>query len=187
IGTEGGGAASVKVSRELPGQAQMIVWQRPGGFETRLAYSGEHVEGARYELASAGIAQTWSRTKLSLLGTTSDEDAVLDPPALWIPADLSEGAGWEARYEADGSTTTHSSEVTGTETVSVGGSQVEAVVIERTTSITGSVTGQWTDVYWWSAELALPVQMRVEGESREGIGVFSQTATLTLSASEPQV
>jgi hypothetical protein len=186
-GAEAGGAGSVKVSRDLPLQAQMIVWQQAGGYETRLDYSGDHVEGARYVVGDDGIAQTWSRSKLSLLGTTSDDEIEVDPAALWIPEDLSEGATWEASYEADGFSTAHTSRVTGSEPVRVGAEEFDAVVIERTTTYSGDVSGEWTDTYWWSPELRLPVRISVEGESKQGIGVFSQTATLTLSSAEPQV
>lgn len=187
VGTEAGGAASLNVSRDLPAEARMIIWQQPGGFATRLVYSGDHLEGATYAISDEGVAQTRTRTKLSLLGTTSDTRADIDPAALWIAEDLSIGDSWTSSYEANGSTTSHSTEVTGREAVVVGAEQIDTFVVERTTENTGDVTGRWTDVYWWSPELNMPVKMSVEGESKEGIGVFSQQATLTLTTSRPLV
>ncbi len=187
VGSEAGGAASINVTRDLPAEAQMMVWQQPGGFETELVYSGDHREGARYAVGDDGIAQTWTRTKLSLLGTTSDTDADITPAGLWIAKDLSVGAAWDSTYEADGSTTSYSSKVTGTENVTIGTDEVATVVVERTTKIAGNVTGQWTDTYWWSTELNMPVKMSVEGDSKEGIGTFSQSSTLTLVAGEPRL
>lgn len=187
VGSEAGGAASVKVSRDLPAQAQMIVWQQPGGYQARLFYSADHVEEARYTITDEGRALNWTRTKLSLLGSTSDDEAEVSPEALWIPADPKTGDAWEDSYVIDGYTTNYASTVTGTEKVTIGGTELDTIVIERTTVYEGDLSGGWTDTFWWSPELNLPVKLAVTGESQQGLGVFSQESELTLTSTEPRV
>lgn len=187
VGSEAGGAASVKVSRDIPPQAQMIVWQQPGGYQARLLYSEEHIEEARYTISDEGRSMNWIRTKLSLLGSTSDDKFDVSPEALWIPADPKEGDTWESSYVTGDYTTNYSSVVTGTESINVGGTPVDTIVIERVTVYEGSLSGGWTDTFWWSPELNLPVKISVVGESQQGLGVFSQDTELTLSSTEPQV
>lgn len=187
VGSEAGGAASVKVSRDLPPSAQMTVWQTEGGFRTELVYSGDHLEAASYTVGDEGVAQTATRTRLSILGSTSDDTFEVNPPALWIPAAPTKGDTWEASFEAGGFTTAYASTVTGTEVVTVGAAKIDTVVIERTTTYSGGVTGSYSDTFWWSTELRLPVKIAVKGESKQGIGVFSQDSTATLSSPEPLV
>jgi hypothetical protein len=185
VGKETGGGGPLSATRDLPLEAQMIVWQRPGGYTARVVYSGDHLEEADYVIGDEGTAQTRTRTRLSILGTTSDDETPVEPAALWIPTELKVGDAWDAAYESQGYSTSHSSTVTGTEKVDVGGAPVQTFVIERTTTYTGDLTGAWTDTYWWSTDLSLPVKHSVTGESKEGIGTFSQDSTITLRAAEP--
>lgn len=187
VGSEAGGAASVKIERDLPAQAKMIVWQKPGGYQARLLYSADHVEEWAYTITDEGRALNWTRTKLSVLGSTSDDASEVNPEALWIPADPKEGDTWESRFDSDGYTTSFSSTVTGTEKVSVGGQEFDTIVIERVSEYSGDLSGGWTDTFWWSPELNLPVKLAVTGESKQGLGVFSQDSELTLTSAEPQV
>ena len=184
-GTETGRGGPVSVSRDLPLEAQMIVWQRPGGYTSRLIYSGDHLEEADHTITEEGVAQTRVRTKLTVLGTTTDDETPLSEPQIWIPADPQPGMTWSGGYEADGYGVALSSEVTGTETLQVAGQPVETVVVERTTTYSGGITGGWTDTYWWSPELSLPVKLTVSGESKQGIGSFSQETSITLRSATP--
>ena len=188
VGMESGGAASVKIDRALPPTAKMIVWQQPGGYRTRLVYSDDHLEGFAYTITDEGRALNWMRTRVSLLGSTSDDENPVQPEALWIPADPKKGDTWESTFDVEGDYTTHyASTVVGTETVMVGGESIETVVIERTTTYEGGLTGEWTDTWWWSPDLLVPVKMAVVGESKQGLGVFSQDSELTLSSTAPSV
>ena len=59
IGSERISRGPVKVNRDLPTTAPMIVRHTDSGYETEVRYSTDHAEWVRYRLAGRGASATW--------------------------------------------------------------------------------------------------------------------------------
>jgi hypothetical protein len=186
VGSEAGGFAGLKASRDFPERAQYTVWQREGGWETRLDLSKEHVEYYDYGITAEGVSVNRIRTVLTLLGQTSDVDTEIAPALPWVPADAAPGDTWESGYtDSEGTSVSYANQVLRREAVSVAGAEIDTLVVERRSTLSGPTSGEWVDTHWWSVELGLPVRFTATGESSQGGGTFSQDAALTLASTEP--
>jgi hypothetical protein len=185
-GKESIGAGGFDTSRGLAARAHLTVLPTAEGYETRLDYSEEHLEGARYAVDAKGTSLVWTRTKVTFLGQGSDDIADVAPPVLWVPAKPKVGQRWSGSYEADGTAVKVSHVVLKTATATVAGKRIPVVEIKRTTDSSGKYTGTFTDVILWSTELSLPISIETSGGTEGGGGSFSQDSTLEIEATTPQ-
>ena len=185
-GDESIGAGGFDSTRGLAARAHLTVLPTPEGYETRLDYSEEHLEGARYAVDAKGASLVWTRTKVTFLGQGSDDVADVAPPVLWVPAKPKVGQRWSGSYTADGTTVRVSHVVVKKATSSVAGKPIPVVQIERTTDSSGKYNGTFTDVVMWSTDLSLPISIETTGGTEGGGGSFSQDSTLEIEATTPQ-
>lgn len=185
-GKESIGAGGFSTSRGLAARAHLTVLPTADGYETRLDYSEEHLEGARYAVDAKGASLVWTRTKVTFLGQGSDDIADVRPPVLHVPASPKVGQRWGGSYEANGTTVKLSNVVRKKTTATVAGKRLPVYEIERTTDSTGKYTGTFTDVILWSTDLSLAISIVTTGGTEGGGGSFSQDSTLELEATTPQ-
>ncbi|MEW6582664.1 MAG: hypothetical protein AB1416_07890 [Actinomycetota bacterium] len=184
-GSERAGAGPVHVTRDLPRRAPMIVRLVPGGYETELRVSEEHLEGFRYRVTSRGTLAVSTRTKLTFLGLGRDDRRTLTPRPLHLPARPAVGAGWRDVYKAGSLLVRVQSRVLRAETVRVGGRSVPTVVVRIRSDTEGVHPGRRIETLWWSPDLALVVR-RVDDLEIGGTFSFDETATMRLVSTTPR-
>src|SRR5262245_3305108 len=95
-GPERGGRGRAPPGRGRPKGARYIVSPVPGGFEAELDISAQHIEAARFRVERRGLVETWTRTKITLVGIGADDRRSLQPAPLWMPRDPRPGQSWRA-------------------------------------------------------------------------------------------
>lgn len=184
-GSEKATAGPLAVDRKLPARAQMIVRRVPGGYETELHLSEEHLETFRYRVDAAGTHATDTRTKLTFLSIGRDDRRRLQPAPLHLPADLRVGRSWHGAYKAGSLAVRVNSKIARSENVRVGGRAFRAYVVSIRSDTAGDHPGRRIETLWWSPELALPVRHRVDLDVG-GIVGLEGTATLSLLSARPR-
>lgn len=76
-------------------------------------------------------------------------------------------------------------EVLGTDTLTVGGDQVDVVHVRSTEIFSGDQTGREIDEWWLDASTGLPVRVVVDSQLTGGLSDYAETADLTLSTLRP--
>lgn len=185
-GSEKGGAGPLKISRDLPDVARMVITPAAGGYGQELDISEEHIEGVRVRVSATGSHEVSRRTKVTFVGIGRDDRRVLTPAPLSLPPALTPGRSWSGRYSAGGLPVSFRSEVVRAEAVDVAGDPLPAMVIRTVADTGGPHPGRRTDTIWWSPALHLPLRWDIDMEIR---GVFTLTtrARLTLAGTTPEV
>ena len=184
-GSEKATAGPLAVDRKLPSRAQMIVRRVPGGFETELHLSEEHLETFRYRVNASGTYATDTRTKLTFLRFGRDDRRRLQPAPLDLPASLPVGRSWRSVYKAGDLLVRVSSKVKRSENVSVGSRTFSTSVVSIRSDTSGAHPGHRIETVWWSPQLALPVRQRFDLDIG-GIVGLKATATLQLLSARPR-
>ncbi len=185
-GTETGGAGPFRVSRELPRDARLVVTSRPDGWEAELAYSRQHVESARYAIRGGQVRIAWRRTKVTFAGFGRDDRRTVDPPSLFLPADLAVGVRWAETYRTGDLRVRSDSRVLRSEVVDVGGTPVDAYVIAIRSLTQGPHPGTRTETLWWAPSLRLPVRWDVDMDIG-GTFAFRARSTVRLRRATPAI
>jgi hypothetical protein len=183
-GSERGGAGPLKVSRDLPATARLVVTAAAGGYGQELDLSEEHIEGVRLRVGPTGTYEVSRRTKVTFVGIGRDDRRTLRPQPLALPPDLAPGRTWSGSYSAGGLPVSYRSTVLRAEEVEVGGVRLPAFVIRSVARTGGPHPGDRIDVTWWSTALSLPLRWDID--TRIG-GTFSLTtrARLDLESTTP--
>lgn len=183
-GSERGGAGPLKISRDLPDTARMVITPAAGGYGQELDLSEEHIEGVRLRVGPGGSHEVSRRTKVTFVGIGRDDRRALTPQPLAMPRALAVGRTWSGRYSAGGLPVSYRSTVERAERVSVGGESLPALVITTVADTGGPHPGRRTDTVWWSPALALPLRWSIDMRIR---GVFTLTtrARLELGSTTP--
>jgi hypothetical protein len=183
-GSERGGAGPLKVSRELPATARLVVTPAAGGYGRELDLSEEHIEGVRLRVGPTGTHEVSRRTKVTFVGVGRDDRRTLHPQPLALPRALSPGRTWSGSYSAGGLPVTYRSTVLRAERVRVGDADLPALVVRSVARTGGPHPGDRTDVIWWSSALSLPLRWDID--TRIG-GTFSLNtrARLDLESTTP--
>jgi hypothetical protein len=184
-GSERGGLGPVHLGRGLPAQARYIVSPAPGGFEAELDLSGEHIEAARFRLERRGLVETWTRTKITLVGIGADDRRSLRPAPLWMPRDPRPGQTWHSRYRAGDLAIATTSRAVGRATLRVDGREVPTVVVRIHTVTSGPHSGTRDETIWWAPSLALPVRHDIRMDIG-GTVSFRSNASLALTSLSPR-
>jgi len=184
-GSERGGLGPVQLGRGLPKEARYIVSPVPGGFEAELDLSAQHIEAARFRVDRRGLVETWTRTKITLVGIGADDRRSLQPAPLWMPRDPHPGQSWHASYRAGDLRITTSSRAVRRATVSVDGRNVPTVVVLIHTVTAGPHSGTRDETLWWSPSLALPVRHDIRMDIGGAVS-FRSRAELALTSLAPQ-
>ena len=109
------------------------------------------------------------------------------PPGLALPAGASPGRTWSWQATStDGQTQVSSSfRAVRTETVTVGGAQVEALVVEVSLTTTGDVTLTSTQTAWTVPRLGLIVRQDDATQGKLGVITFNSSSSDRLVALDP--
>lgn len=184
-GDETVGAGPVSIDRPLPPEAQMVVRAAPRGFWRTLVLSKEHVEASRIRTAPEGEYLVERVTTVKVAGLGRDDRQALVPPPLVYPASMEVGDTWTERYRMDEVRVVTRARVVRREVVDVGGRSVDAVVIGKTTAITGPVAGSRRDTVWWAPGLRMPVRWRFS-TTVDGVASLRTDADVVLTSTEPR-
>lgn len=183
-GTERGGAGPLVVTRDLPRDARLVVTPRDGGWEAEVAYSRQHIEGARYVVRDGAIRVTWRRTKVTFAGFGRDDRRAVTPPSVFLPAGPDVGADWAEEYRTGDISVRAESRILRRERVAVDGARFETLVIESRSTTSGAHPGTRTETLWWSPLLGLPVRWDVDMDIG-GVFAFRARSTLVLATTVP--
>ena len=163
----------------------MIARLTPGGYETELRMSEEHLEAFRFRLVPAGTRTVATRTKLTFLGIGQDDRRDLTPPPLRLAARLVPGVSWNDAYKAGSLLVRVRSTVLRRDAVEVGGKSLPVVVVRIRSDTEGAHPGTRIETLWWSPSLALALR---HDDDLEVGGVFSlrERSTARLLSTVPR-
>ena len=161
-GIERGGAGPLALSRDVPPEARLVVTPTGAGWEAELAYSRQHIEGARYELRSGAIRVTWRRTKVTFAGFGRDDRRTVDPPSVFLPAGAAPGTRWSEAYRTGDITVRAQNRVLRSERIIVRGKSFDTLVIDSRSATGGAHPGTRIETLWWSPALGLPIRWDVD-------------------------
>ena len=132
-------------------------------------------ESRRYGPASIDVLSL----KASALGMA--DGGTFDTPQQLIRSPIRIGDSWTSRWKSDGTRGETTSTVTGARSVTVDGRQLDCYLVERTTTMSGDITGTQRQRTCWVPTLGMPSTDRQElrGTYR-GIS-FEATVSMTLS------
>lgn len=184
-GEETAGAGPAHVTRALPGRAPMIARLAPGGYETELRLSEEHLEGFSYRLVPAGTRTVASRTKLTFLGIGQDDRRDMRPPPLRLPATFRAGQTWRDTYRAGSLVIRVRSRVVRSATVRLGGRSIPCWVVRITSDTEGTHPGTRVETLWWSPPLGLALR-RTDDLQVGGVFSLKERATMRLLSATPR-
>lgn len=182
-GSERGGAGPLKVSRDLPATARLVVTPAAGGYGQELDMSEEHIEGVRLRVGPDGTHEVSRRTKVTFVGIGRDDRRALHPQPLAMPRVPRPGRTWAGRYSAGGLPVSYRSTVLRQETVRVDGAALPALVIRTVADTGGPHPGRRVDEVWWSARLALPLRWDIDMEIRGTFGLTTRARLELVSVS----
>jgi hypothetical protein len=116
-----------------------------------------------------------------------DKQVQATPPVLALPADAAPGRTWTWRLTStDGLTSVDSTfRALRTETLTVGGQRVEALVVEVVLSLSGDIVSTLTQTTWVSIERRLVVRQDETSDGRFGVVSFSGKTSETLVSLAP--
>jgi hypothetical protein len=172
------------VSRSVPALAVMVVTPRDTGWETELAYSRQHIEGARYEVRDGAIRVTWRRTDVTFGGFGRDDRRSVEPPSLELPKGAAAGTQWRDSYRTGDITVRTQSRVERRDTLQVDGAQVEVLVIDSRSTTSGAHPGTRNEKIWWAPTLGIPVRWDVDMDIG-GVFSFRSRTRLELERTTP--
>ena len=158
-GSETVGLGPLRVTRDLPAHAGIVVRPAEEGFWRTLALSEEHVESTRFAVSGAGTRAVSRSTKLTVGGLGRTDDVDLVPPPLIYPRTLTVGAHWRQRYALRDMTVDALVRVTGRAVVPVDGQDVPVFVIRTNGAVTGPIAGRRDDTEWYAPSLAMPARL----------------------------
>ena len=116
-----------------------------------------------------------------------DKEVQASPPVLALPADAAPGRTWTWRLTStDGLTSVDSTfRAVRTETLTVGGQRVQALVVEVVLSLSGDIVSTLTQTTWISLERRLVVRHDETSDGRFGVVSFSGKTSETLVSLAP--
>ncbi len=184
-GREHGGAGPLAVTRGLPPQAVATVTRTSDGWETRIDYSKQHVEGARYVVRPDAIDMVWRRVDVSFAGLGRDDRRELAGRYRLIRLPARVGETWNDRYLAGTLENRVRTRVLREEDVDVGGAAVPTLVLQSHTVTTGAFSGTRDEILWWSPQLRVPVRSKLDVVVR-GIVGYESHLDMTLTGLTPE-
>jgi hypothetical protein len=183
-GSETVGLGPVKVTRDLPPEARMVVRPAGSGYWRSLAFSEEHVERTRLAVSDAGTRAVERSTKVTVSGLGRTDSVDLVPPPLIYPRAIAVGDQWRQRYVLRDLHVDARVRVTSHDVVVVNGTRVPVVVIRTSGEITGPTPGHRDDTEWYAPSLGLPVRLVIT-MTVSGTASLRMSADLTLTSTEP--
>ncbi len=160
-GYETVGLGPVRVTRDFPSTARIVVRPIRDGYWRALALSEEHVEATRFAVAAAGTRAVARRTTVTVAGFGRTDDVAMLPPALTYPRRLAVGMRWQQHYRLRDIVVTSKVRILRRAVVSVAGHDVPVFVISTTAAITGPLPGHRTDIDWFAPSLGVPARLRI--------------------------
>ena len=127
-------------------------------------------------------------TRLEISNTGFDRTFAPSPAALLLPSPATPGTTWSwTAVSSDGKTTlTSKNTVLGTETLAIGGEQVDTSVIRTELTLRGGdLTYDGTQDTWFAPAQRLPVKLHTTGNGTASGVVFSIDTTSTARSTHP--
>jgi hypothetical protein len=184
-GTEHGGVGPLAISRDVPAEAFLVVTPSPGGWESELSYSRQHIEGVRYVVRDGALLVTSRRTKITFAGFGQDDRRAAEPPSVLLPAGAAPGTKWTENYRTGDISIHNDDRIVRAEAVQVAGKPIKTLVIEYRSTTTGAHPGTRTETTWWAPTLGLPVRSEVEIDIG-GVFAFRAKTRLDLVSTVPR-
>ena len=175
----------LSVGRDLPSLSPRIVRHTEDGFEIEWRLSGDHVESWGYALQDDGAHALFERSTLSVAGISATTENEWSPPPLRLPAEPEVGMTWTERTSSGGQRISIASEVSAQETVDVGGTPVEVVLIDSTIDYAGDVEGRIEDTSYYDPETGLEIRHVSNATLDDGSSEVTTRWDATLRSLEP--
>ena len=147
----------------------------------RRAFSRTTEQVLRLDAAGAHLVS------LRLSDQGVDKEVQASPPVLALPADAAPGRTWTWRLTStDGLTSVDSTfRALRTETLTIAGQRVPALVVEVVLSLSGDIVSTLTQTTWVSLERRLVVRQDETSDGRFGLVTFSGKTSETLVSPAP--
>lgn len=179
------GKASSPVAPEQPisGTSTLTV-EPPSGTDQRQVTSGDQQNSERV-IRDGGSSLLLVHLKLSGQGAQSEFKP--DPPVVLSPKPLAVGAAWAWKMTSTDGKTTLSGDFKAvrTETLDVGGTKVDCVVIDATLQYEGDASVTQKQTIWASPQLLLTVREESVTDGKFGSVTFHSETTSRLLSTTP--
>jgi hypothetical protein len=175
----------LSVGRDLPSLSPRIVRHTEDGFDIEWRLSGDHVESWGYRLEDDGAHALFERSTLSVAGISATTQNEWSPPPLRLPADPEVGMTWTEEASSGDQRITVASEISGQETVDVGGTPVQVVLIASTIDYSGDVEGRIEDTSYYDPETGLEIRHISNASLDDGSSKVTTRWDATLRSLDP--
>jgi hypothetical protein len=182
-GNECAGVAIIRLCRDFPSRARMILTRKPGTITIELDFSQDHLEASRYAVHPDGLYLAWQRTRI-VIGIAQDSAASTTPPTLAVPSALRVGQHWTQRFLVDKLPVVTTNRVARQTTMTIGGSDVSVYEIDAVSKTGGAHPGTESDITWHSPSSGLDVRQIVHRKIG-GAFPYSMDLDATLQSLKP--
>lgn len=176
----------IEITRAFPDSSPAIVSHTDEGYQWEWRLSSDRTETLGYLVGDGGASASSGRSQLTVAGVTSDVSRDWEPAPLRFPLDPQVGQTFSDTVSgSDGTTLDIQTEVTGTDTIDVGGNPVDVSVLEATLEFSGDSPGTVEEVLHYVPETGLLVRYRSE-ESFTGSGELRSNWDAKLTSLDPE-
>lgn len=183
-GSEAGTVGPLRIRRPVPADARLVATPAPGGFQTELQVSKEHIEGYRFRVQGDWAVLAWRRVDVTFLGVGRDDRNPVRGSARWIPLRPRVGMTWTLDFWTRSLHATGTGRVTGRRTVTVDGARRTVYLIDLRTTTAGAHGGPRRETLWWSPEDRLPLRW-VSTTRLDGVVGFRSHMDMTAASLRP--
>lgn len=166
-GRECAGLGPLRLCRELPAHAALIVTRHGSTVTDELRLSADHVEAQRYVERANGRYLIWQRAFVRFAGIGQDDATATTPATLALPRSPRVGQRWTQRFRAGSLPVAGSNVVRAVAEVRVGNLLVPTLEIDSISTTGGAHPGTERDVSLhavaWGLDVRLDVDRRIGG------------------------
>lgn len=187
------------VEQQGPDMPATITWDGPDCFTFRIDYNSNHWQSWDLCLTAEGLEErggtTFARRDFTVGVIDSEATFACDPPAPWLPVGVEPGDTWDVSCTGTNSTidgetvSAGTTTYVGTETLVIGGVEVEAHHLSEPRTLSGAQTGDEQSDLWLAVDDLLPLkaERRVDVSTSTPIGAvdYSETSSWELTDLSP--
>ncbi len=195
-GLEVAGSENVKFGpfsfcgREFPVETKLVVAPAEGepagsyNFDVRLFpdAAGQHDERHIYRYGRAGVTQNFESATVTCSGVRQSSEVSYVPVQARVKFPLKVGTTWAGKGGDAERTESYTTEVTGTEALTLGGREVEAYVVETTSEFTGSEKGTRVQRWWYAPAFAMPLRWSDHTEGSRAGATYTNDLTVSVTS-----
>ncbi|MCU1622928.1 MAG: hypothetical protein JWL79_1773, partial [Frankiales bacterium] len=175
-------------NQSLPTRTKLVVapakGEAKGSYDFDIPYfpgkSGQHDERHIYRYTADKVFLDYEIATVTCQGVRQSSETSYSPSQLRVKLPLAVGSSWSNKGGDADRTETSSSKVTGRQTLTVAGHATPTWVIETTTKISGSESGDRSQTWWYAPGWAMPVKWTETIHGQRSGASYSESVTVSV-------